>query len=1296
MLKVKGLLSFLCFLTCNSLIALPSGGKVINGQAELLPSVNAFQVSAKGKTILHWDQFDIASHETVRFIQLQSGQAILNRVTSETASEILGVLKANCPIYLINPQGIFIGSGACIDTAGFLASTANLSNEAFWQGSEMLFQDFGKGCIVNLGKISATDGDVFLIARAIDNRGRIEAKNGAAIVATQEVMLHSDTKQCVFIRADQSGLEEEGIQNSGAIEALAIKLKTQSPYERAIHHTGSMQALTTLNQDGRIYLVADQGEVSVDGTLIAQSGEVRALGRKVYVENEAFIDVSGAFGGTVLVGGDTQGKNPDILNAQEIYVAKGAQIRADAVLDGDGGKVILWADQKTSVFGAVSAEGGKKSGNGGFVEISAKSNDWHYGGTVSTKAFFGKSGTLLLDPSNITISAAPSSPAFTNPYNPAVASANLYNGDLQTALSSNNVTISTSNGSGGTGNVTFSANVTWSSDQQLTVLADSNITISANISLSNTFTGSPTNDPLFNFQANLSDIQSSTIDGIDLGNNVNITSLSGDISLSGNGSVSGVGVSIIASRVTTDSGDIFITGMSGTSSANTFTRGVTLNSGSLVSSNTGNINIQGTDRTFLGGVLGHGITIINGSIIRSVVSGDINLIGINIAPATSSSQGLFVNSSGSVQSLGTGSISLMGSTAASNSAGVRINGIVSTMSGSLIIQGGYTGNSSTSNTYGVQVSRPISSTTGAIFITGNSGVGNLAGIEINNSVITTSGNIQLNGTGGQFSGSGIEILNTGASISTTDGSITLTGIAQGTGTSATGISVTSAGKVQATGSGTITLDGTASPLGTTGNSGILVSGASSTVSAASGNILMTAMGNGNSAGNTGLSVTSGGKISTTSGAITALSATGSSFGTGNCQGIVVSGLSSQITSATGTIQLTGTGGGTGTGNRGIYISSRGSITSTEAGSIALAGTGSSNGSSSNEGIFATGTSTTISNANGPIQLTGTAGGGTSNGITIDGGALVTTFTSGNITASSLNSLLINNNGSITTQGVGGPGINDIAISAQNVTIQGGAVAGMTGIVAQDGNISITCSQDLQCSAPNAGAIAAIQTFGSNMTATVGGSINLSGFTTISTPAPTGDILMIAGQNISIGTSVRIINNGTTNSSLKLVVDNDFPTAPGIGTGQFILDSGATISATGSPPVKIYTAKRSQNTINSPINGEAFVPGPFGIDTPTEQWSSYYPTDPAAPAFTIYYKESQSIAPFAPVIFNSIGANLIQLARLLPILRPALNLDRRHYHSQLCDEANGLPCDPTFSPYGSFIFEDDVYWIGAGF
>jgi len=44
----------------------------------------------------------------------------------------------------------------------------------------------------------------------------------------------------------------------------------------------------------------------------------------------------------------------------------------DVVTDGDGGKVIVWADDWTKYFGSISARGGAQTGDGGLVEVSGK------------------------------------------------------------------------------------------------------------------------------------------------------------------------------------------------------------------------------------------------------------------------------------------------------------------------------------------------------------------------------------------------------------------------------------------------------------------------------------------------------------------------------------------------------------------------------------------------------------------------------------------------------------------------------------------------------------------------------------------------------------------------------------------------------------------------------------------------------------------------------------------------------------------------------------------------------------
>ena len=58
-------------------------------------------------------------------------------------------------------------------------------------------------------------------------------------------------------------------------------------------------------------------------------------------------------------------------------------IDASATETGNGGKVIVWANQATTFLGTILAKGGAQSGNGGFVETSG--GTLTFNGTVNTR-----------------------------------------------------------------------------------------------------------------------------------------------------------------------------------------------------------------------------------------------------------------------------------------------------------------------------------------------------------------------------------------------------------------------------------------------------------------------------------------------------------------------------------------------------------------------------------------------------------------------------------------------------------------------------------------------------------------------------------------------------------------------------------------------------------------------------------------------------------------------------------------------------------------------------------------------
>src|SRR5690606_36887102 len=133
------------------------------------------------------------------------------------------------------------------------------------------------------------------------------------------------------------------------------------------------------------------GTTMVAGTIDASSddghgGTVEITGDRVGLMAGATIDASGATGGgQVNIGGGFQGNEPNIQNATVTYVDESAIVDSSATDNGDGGEVIVWADDTTRFHGTIDATGGDNGGDGGFVEVSGK-GPLQFAGTVDTRA----------------------------------------------------------------------------------------------------------------------------------------------------------------------------------------------------------------------------------------------------------------------------------------------------------------------------------------------------------------------------------------------------------------------------------------------------------------------------------------------------------------------------------------------------------------------------------------------------------------------------------------------------------------------------------------------------------------------------------------------------------------------------------------------------------------------------------------------------------------------------------------------------------------------------------------------
>lgn len=399
--------------------ALPTGGQITAGSGSISQSGSSMTVTQNsGQMIATWNTFNIGSGASVQFVQPSTSAVALNRVLGGV-SQIMGSLSANGQVYLINPNGIVFGQGAQVNVGGVVASSLNLSNADFLAGRHAFTGGDGAGAVVNQGTINAASGGVIaLIAPKVSNEGTLNASGGSvALAAAGGVTLDFVGDGLLNVRVDQ-GTFDALVENKGVIVADGgvASMSAQSAtalLDTVINNTGTVRADTLSEKNGRIVLDGGTaGTVQVSGTLSAQGtaagqtgGAIDVTGHDVAVAADAVIDASGAAGGgTIRIGGGVQGQDATIANAQNVSVAEGAAIHADATQNGDGGSVVVWSDGVTNVGGTITARGGAVGGDGGFIETSGHQLTMGVL-RVDAGASNGAAGQWLIDPTNSTIDA---------------------------------------------------------------------------------------------------------------------------------------------------------------------------------------------------------------------------------------------------------------------------------------------------------------------------------------------------------------------------------------------------------------------------------------------------------------------------------------------------------------------------------------------------------------------------------------------------------------------------------------------------------------------------------------------------------------------------------------------------------------------------------------------------------------------------------------------------------------------------------------------------------------------------
>lgn len=710
--------------------ALPAGGQLVSGQSTITQNGNQLNiVQGSQKSIINWQSYNIGSNAEVNYIQNNASSISLNRVITSDPSAIFGKLNANGQVWLINPNGVVFGKGAQVNVGGLLASTLNIADDDFINGK---YQFTGSnGSIVNMGAISASQGGyVAMLAPEVRNEGVISAMQGTvALAAGNAITLDFNGNGLINVQVDSANVntlvENKQLIQVGNGQVLMSTKAADGLITSVINNSGKIEANGMVDDGGVIRLtgaktVINSGEISATSSS-QKGGTVHLLGDNVGMFNSASINVSGKTGGgTILVGGDYQGKNVNVQNAAKTFIHQDATLIADATESGDGGKVIVWADDITRYYGSTSAKGGAVSGNGGFVEISGK-RLLNFLGNVDLSAVNGIGGHLLLDPTNITISNGldTNTLGFTAPLNLDITEA------FADDAGSDSIFDVTA-GTGSFAGVTAGSTITLQANNDITILNAFDVF---------TATGSVNNSLVLEANRNI---------------NVNAalsTTGTGALTLRADADNNGVGNLAINASIATDIGGANLYGVNVTSIA-----GATISTVGAVDSNSGNLNITASDSINLAASLSSS----GGSVSSANIGRNAGNISLSAGKSISVT-GLNANGSAGSAGLNSGNA---GSVSVYANTGISISNIGASGAGaSLTGNGGDAGNITISNldstsqaTNTIEVTSTIIARAGAAIGTGIGGKSALVNVkneantgDVDLGAINVSGNQKTNG-----------------------------------------------------------------------------------------------------------------------------------------------------------------------------------------------------------------------------------------------------------------------------------------------------------------------------------------------------------------------------------------------------------------------------------------------------------------------------------------------------------------------------------------------------------------------
>ena len=258
---------------------------------------------------------NIANGETLSFNH--SGGAaswsVLANDISGNASNINGLLNGNVQVFLVNQNGIVLGTGAQVDLASLVASTHAIDSTDF-ENNNLRFTTAGAGASINVQGLTSnlTAAQIALLSGDINIDGDIDIAAGDLnLIAGNEVIVTFDNNN--LMQFDIS----EALQTSNGDRVVDIAANTEVSANNI-----NIRAIVS---DPKSFAINNKGVIRAPGIDTSTPGGIRLIGTGGKIQSTGSVDASATNGSVEMSAGR-------IALANQLNVGTGAV----SVTIGDG------------------------------------------------------------------------------------------------------------------------------------------------------------------------------------------------------------------------------------------------------------------------------------------------------------------------------------------------------------------------------------------------------------------------------------------------------------------------------------------------------------------------------------------------------------------------------------------------------------------------------------------------------------------------------------------------------------------------------------------------------------------------------------------------------------------------------------------------------------------------------------------------------------------------------------------------------------------------------------------------